>query len=84
MKRALVVIVLVLLARPSHSEVQRVRIPGACRELANRAGLPPTLTPAEAARAVAYLRLIISQDPEVKRCQHGVIVESVPYLTRTK
>jgi hypothetical protein len=72
MTRALAVIVLVLLALPSHSEVQRVRIPDACRELANRAGLPLTLTPAEAARAVAYLRLMISQDPAVQRCQHAM------------
>ena len=40
-----------------------MRIPGACRELANRPGLPLTLTPSEAMRAVAYLRLISSADP---------------------
>ncbi len=84
MTRALTVIVLLLLAPPSHSEVRRVRIPDACRELADRAGLPLTLTPAEAARAVAYLRLMISQDPAVQRCQLGVIVGSVPYRRLSK
>ena len=60
---------LVLLAVPSRAEEQRVRIPDGCRELANRAGLPLMLTQAEAARAIAYLRVMISQDPAVARCR---------------
>ena len=66
MTRAFAVVVLVLLAPPSQAEVQGVRIPAACRELADRAGLPLTLTPTEAARAVAYLRLMTSQDSAVQ------------------
>jgi hypothetical protein len=62
-------IALVLLALPSRAEEQRVHIPSGCRELADRAGLPLTLTPAEAARAIAYLRVMISQDPAVARCR---------------
>ena len=50
MTRVLAVIALLLIALPSRAEVQRVRIPDACRELANRAGLPLTLTYSEAAR----------------------------------
>jgi hypothetical protein len=71
MTRALAVIALVLFAPPSRAEDQRVRIPDACRELANRAGLPLRLTPSEAARAVAYLRLMSSRDPAVERCRHA-------------
>jgi len=63
------VIALVLLALPSRAEEQRVRIPDGCRELADRAGLPLTLTPAEAKRAIAYLRVMISRDPAVARCR---------------
>ena len=59
---------LILLASPSYGE-ERVRIPGACRELADRFGLPLTLTTAEAKRAVAYLRVMNSQDPAVERCR---------------
>jgi hypothetical protein len=74
MPAVLAVIGLVLLALPSRAEEQRVRIPDGCRELADRAGLPLTLTPAEAKRAIAYLRVMISQDPAVARCRlalHG-------------
>ena len=69
MMRALAVIALLLIALPSRAEVERVRIPDACRELANRAGLPLTLTHSEAARAVAYLRLMNGRDPAVERCR---------------
>lgn len=69
MPAVLAVIALVLLALPSRAEEQRVRIPDGCRELADRAGLPLTLTRAEATRAIAYLRVIISRDPEVARCR---------------
>jgi hypothetical protein len=62
-------IALVLLALPSRADEQRVPIPDACRALAERAGLPMTLTPAEAARAVAYIRVMISHDPAVARCR---------------
>jgi hypothetical protein len=75
MPAVLAMIALVLLALPSRAaEEQRVRIPDGCRELADRAGLPLTLTPAEAKRAVAYLRVMISRDPAVARCRlalHG-------------
>lgn len=73
MTRAFAVIALFLIVLPSHAEDQRVRIPGACRELANRAGLPLTLTPSEAARALAYLRLMSSRDAAVLRCRAAMI-----------
>jgi hypothetical protein len=57
-----------LLASPSRAE-DRVPVPAACKALAKRAGLPLTLTHAEAARAVAYIRVMISQDPAVARCR---------------
>ena len=66
--RVLVVIALMLLTLPSHGE-ERVRIPDACREVADRAGLPLTLTLGEAKRAIAYLRIMNSQDPAVARCR---------------
>ncbi len=68
MPAVLAVIALVLLASPSRAE-DRVSVPGACRALAERAGLPLTLTHAEAARAVAYIRVMISADPAVARCR---------------
>ena len=64
----LAVIALVLLALPARAD-ERIAIPAACRDLANRAGLPLTLSPAEAARAVAYIRVMISTDPAVARCR---------------
>lgn len=69
MPAVLAVMALVLLASPSRADEQRVRIPDGCRELADRAGLPLTLTRAEAIRAVAYLRVMISRDPAVARCR---------------
>ena len=65
----LAVIALVLIAVPSRAEEARVSIPAGCRELANRAGLPLTLSPSEAARAIAYIRVMISEDPAVARCR---------------
>ncbi|MGA3302075.1 MAG: hypothetical protein ABSC72_02160 [Methylovirgula sp.] len=62
-------IALLLLALPSRADEERVRIPAACRELADRAGLPLTLTHEEAARAIAYIRVMISEDPAVARCR---------------
>lgn len=63
MPAALAVIALVLLALPSRGEEQRartpervderVRIPDGCRELADRAGLPPTPRPRELSRTSA-------------------------------
>lgn len=69
MPAAVAMIALVLLALPARAEEQRVAVPGACRELADRAGLPLTLTHAEATRAVAYIRIMSSQDPAVARCR---------------
>jgi hypothetical protein len=69
MSVVLAVSALMLLALPARADEQRVRIPAGCRELADRAGLPLTLTPAEAARAIAYLRVMISSDPAVARCR---------------
>jgi hypothetical protein len=66
--RVLAVIALMLLTLPSYGE-ERVRIPGACREVADRAGLPLTLSPGQAKRAIAYLRIMNSQDPAVARCR---------------
>ena len=66
--RILAGIALMLLTLPSHGE-ERVRIPHACRELADRAGLPLTLTPGQAKRAIAYLGIMNSQDPAVARCR---------------
>jgi len=65
----LAVTALTLIAVPSHALEDRVRIPAGCRDLANRAGLPLTLSPAEAARAIAYIRVMISDDPAVARCR---------------
>jgi hypothetical protein len=72
---ALAAIALVLLlALPSRSEgEQRERIPGGCRELADRVGLPLTLTHAEATRAIAYLSLMSSRDPAVLRCRAAML-----------
>jgi len=72
MTRALAAIVLMLLSRPSIAAEQRERIPAACRELANRAGLPLTLTHSEAVRAIAYLRLMSAKDPAVLRCRRAM------------
>jgi hypothetical protein len=69
MPALLAAIALVLLALPSQAEDARVRIPDACRELADRAGLPLTLTHAEAARAIAYIRVMLSEDAAVARCR---------------
>ena len=57
-----------LLTRPAYGE-ERVRIPNACREVADRAGLPLTLTLGQAKRAIAYLWVMNSQDPAVARCR---------------
>jgi len=59
----------VLLALPSRAEEARVPIPSGCKELAERAGLPLTLSHGEAARAVAYLRIMSGHDPAVARCR---------------
>ena len=68
MPAVLAAIALVLLALPSRAE-ERVRIPDGCRELAARAGLPLTLTHAEATRAIAYIRVMLSRDAAVTRCR---------------
>ena len=68
MPAVLAVIALMLLALPARAE-DRVPVPAACRALAEQAGIPLTLTHAEAARAVAYIRVMISQDPAVARCR---------------
>ena len=69
MSVVLAVSALMLLALPARADEQRVRIPAGCRELADRAGLPLTLTPAEAARAIAYIRVMLGQDAAVTRCR---------------
>jgi hypothetical protein len=69
MPAVLVAIALVLLAPPSRAEEERVRIPDGCRELADRAGLPLTLTHADATRAIAYIRVMLGQDAAVARCR---------------
>jgi hypothetical protein len=69
MSALVAVIALLLFVLPSRADEERVRIPPACRELANRAGLPLTLTHAEATRAIAYIRVMISEDPAVARCR---------------
>ena len=71
--RALAAIALMLFAMPSRAEELRERIPDGCRELANRAGLPLTLTHTEAARAIAYLSVMSSGDPAVVRCRLAVL-----------
>ena len=73
MKRALAAIVLALLTLPAGAEEERERIPDGCRELANRAGLPLTLTHAEASRAIAYLSIMSRQDPAVVRCRLAML-----------
>lgn len=69
MPALLAAIALVLLTLPSQAEEARVRIPDGCRELADRAGLPLTLTHAEAARAIAYIRVMLNEDAAVARCR---------------
>jgi hypothetical protein len=69
MPAVLAAIALVLLALSSRAEEQRVRIPDGCRELADRAGLPLTLSHAEATRAIAYIRVMLSHDAAVARCR---------------
>jgi hypothetical protein len=69
---AIAAIALVLLALPSRAEEVRIPIPAGCRELAERAGIPLALTRAEAARAIAYLRIYVSQDPAVARCRLAI------------
>ncbi len=73
MTRALAAIALVLLALAARAEERRERIPEGCRELADRAGLPLTLTHSEAVRAVAYLRIMSSGDPAVLRCRAAML-----------
>ena len=55
------------------AEEPRERIPAECRELADRVGLPLTLTHAEAVRAIAYVRLMNGQDPAVMRCRAAIL-----------
>ena len=62
---------LMLFPLPS-SGVERVSIPSACREVADRGGLPQTLTPGQAKRAIAYLAIMSSQDPAVTRCRQAL------------
>lgn len=71
---AIAAIALVLLALPSRAEEERVPIPAGCRELADRVGLPLTLTRTDATRAIAFLRVYVGHDPAVVRCRaaaHG-------------
>lgn len=71
---ALVAIALVCLALSFRAAAEeRERIPGGCRELADRAGLPLTLTHAEAVRAIAYLSLMSGRDPAVVRCRAAML-----------
>ena len=71
---AFAAIALVLLALPLRAqEEQRERIPGGCRVLADRGGLPLTLTHAEATRAIAYLGLMSGRDPAVLRCRAAML-----------
>ena len=67
--RAVLAVIAAMLLAPAARADERVPIPTACRELANRAGLPLTLSRDEAARAVAYIRVMISADPAVARCR---------------
>ncbi len=69
--RAIAAIALTLLTLPSHGG-ERVPIPSACREVADRGGLPQTLTPGQAKRAIAYLAIMSSQDPAVTRCRRAL------------
>jgi hypothetical protein len=50
-------------------EVKAKSIPIGCKELADRAGLPLTLTPAQAKRAIAYVCAMSTRDPAVARCR---------------
>ena len=73
-----------LLDLPSRAEEQRERIPDGCRELANRAGLPLTLTHSEAVRAIAYLSIMSSGDPAVVRCRRRCSAVSWVPISRTR
>lgn len=71
---ALAAITLALLTLPVRAaEERRERIPAECRELADRVGLPLTLTHAEATRAIAYVRLMTGQDPAMLRCRAAIL-----------
>ena len=70
---ALAAIALLLLTSPAGADEQRERIPDGCRELANRVGLPLSLTHAEATRAIAYLSLMSSRDAAVMRCRQAMV-----------
>lgn len=70
----LAAIVLTLLTLPAGGEEEkRERIPSECRDLANRAGLPLTLSRAEAVRAIAYLSVMRDGDSAVVRCRLAVL-----------
>jgi len=74
MTRILAAIALTLLSLSASAEEKRERIPDGCRELANRAGLPMTLTHAEALRAIAYLSIMSNRDSAVVRCRLAMLV----------
>ena len=73
MTRVLAAMALALLTLPSSAEEMRERIPDECRELANRAGLPLTLSHAEASRVIAYLSIMSNRDPAVARCRLAIL-----------
>jgi len=72
MRCALAAIVLALFTASAPADELRERIPDGCRELANRVGLPLSLTHAEATRAIAYLSLMSNRDPAVMRCRQAM------------
>ena len=80
------VIGLLLLALPSRAEEVRVPVPAACRALAERAGLPLTLThaEAEAARAIAYIRVMSAKTRRSRAAAwRSVAIEWKPLILST-
>ena len=71
MNRVIAMTALILFTLPAFG-VERVRIPAACRELAERTGVPMWLTLAQAKRAIAYVNVMNGQDAVVARCQRAL------------
>ena len=69
MPRILAIMALIVLVLPCYGGERKIRIPRACRELAERSGVPLWLTLAQAKRAIAYVNVMNSRDPAVVLCR---------------
>lgn len=68
---SLILIGLLLVAEP------REPIPAACMELAQRFGLPSTLSPSEAARAIRKLNSLPADFPGAQSCKSAIAKRKV-------